>query len=59
MEFEKAKNILNYNNKKESYTDQEIQEILILLENFKLVFINKYIKNKQNEKCNHLRKSIN
>ncbi|GEC77704.1 hypothetical protein FAQ01_05740 [Flavobacterium aquatile] len=58
MDFNKAKTILN-SSKEAVYTDKEIKEILKVLENLKIVFINNQIKSKNNEKRNHLCKSIN
>ena len=58
MDFNKAKTILN-SNKEVVYTDKQIKEILKVLENLKIVFINNQIKSKHNEKRNHLCKSIN
>lgn len=58
MDLNKAKTILN-NNKEVVYTDNEIKEILKVLESLKIVFINNQIKSKNNEKRNHLCKSIN
>ena len=58
MDFNKAKTILN-SNKEVIYKDKEIKEILKVLENLKIVFINNQIKSKNNEKRNHLCKSIN
>ena len=58
MDFKKAKTILN-SNKEVVYTDKEIKEILKVLENLKIVFINNQINSKNNEKRNRLCKSIN
>lgn len=58
MDFNKAKTILN-SHKEVVYTDKDIKEILKVLENLKIVFINNQIKSKNNEKRNHLCKSIN
>jgi hypothetical protein len=54
MEFEKAKQILNTESKK-NYTDEEISEILKLLTVFAEVTVKNLLKKRADEKCNSVR----
>ena len=53
MEFEKVKQILNTESEN-TFTDQEIIEIMQMLEVFADVWVNNLLKSTKNEKCNSL-----
>lgn len=53
MEFEKAKQILNAT-KEKKYTDEQVNETIKLLAVLAEVFVNNWLKEKSNEKCNNL-----
>ena len=53
MEFEKVKQILNTESEN-TFTDQEIIEIMQMLEVFSDVWVNNLLKSTKNEKCNSL-----
>jgi hypothetical protein len=58
VSIEKAKQILNNENKKVKYTDEEVKEIMNFLEVYASTAINNLKRKASHEKCNSLRKGF-